>query len=188
MRKVFYLCALSGLILTLASCGNKKTEEKEKSVLEKIIEENPRYDVDMIRTKTDSTAMVQMATQFLDLLVQQKEAEALELLYEKTESNEVQPLSAARKAALLKTLKAFPVLSFKIDEFRLYSDFDNEVRYTYEFMQKPEGSNVPNTMKGALVPVRLNGTWYLTIPDTVIETEKNMMDNMKYNQTEEVQQ
>ena len=186
MRKVFYLCVLSGLLLSLASCKDKKAGQ-DKSVTEKIIEGNTRYDAGMIRTQADSTAMIQMATQYLDLLVQKKEAEAMELLYEKTDSAHVQPLSAERKAVLLNNLKKFPVLSFKIDEYRLYSETDNEVRYTYEFMQKPEGTNIPNTMKGALSPIRIDGHWYLTIPATVIETEKNNEENAKYNQTTEEQ-
>lgn len=186
MRKVFYLCILSGLVLTMVSCGNKKVEKQEKSLIERIIEENPRYDTEMLRTKNDSNAMIQMATQYLDLLVQKKAEEALGLLYEKAEdSAAVMPLSDARKAVLLKRLKTFPVLSYNIDEYRLYSDIDNEIRYTYEFMPKQEGSNVPNTMKGVLSPVRVGGNWYLTIPNEVTETERNNEENAKYNQTTE---
>jgi hypothetical protein len=188
MRKFLYLCILSGLILSLSSCKDKKTE-KETSVMEEIIKSNSRYDVKMTRTADDSTTIVKMATQYLDLLQQNKIDEALDMLYEINESSEMQSLSDTFRAVLKNNLKKFPVLSYSIDDFHLYTDNDVDVRYTYEFMTKPEGSpeNLPTTMRGVLSPVRINGNWYLTVSEFLKDPEMNNMENSKYSsiQTED---
>ena len=184
MRKFLYLCILSGLILSLSSCKDKKTE-KETSVMEEIIKSNSRYDVKMTRTADDSTTIVKMATQYLDLLQQNKIDEALDMLYEINESSEMQSLSDTFRAVLKNNLKKFPVLSYSIDDFHLYTDNDVDVRYTYEFMTKPEGApeNLPTTMRGVLSPVRINGNWYLTVSEFLKDPEMNNMENMKYSST-----
>lgn len=188
MRKFLYLCILSGLILSLSSCKDKKTE-KETSVMEEIIKRNSRYDVKMTRTADDSTTIVKMATQYLDLLQQNKIDEALDMLYEINESSEMQSLSDTFRAVLKNNLKKFPVLSYSIDDFHLYTDNDVDVRYTYEFMTKPEGApeNLPTTMRGVLSPVRINGNWYLTVSEFLKDPEMNNMENSKYSsiQTED---
>ena len=188
MRKFLYLCILSGLILSLSSCKDKKTE-KETSVMEEIIKSNSRYDVKMTRTADDSTTIVKMATQYLDLLQQNKIDEALDMLYEINESSEMQSLSDTFRAVLKNNLKKFPVLSYSIDDFHLYTDNDVDVRYTYEFMTKPEGApeNLPTTMRGVLSPVRINGNWYLTVSEFLKDPEMNNMENSKYSsiQTED---
>ena len=83
-------------------------------------------------------------------------------------------------------LKKFPVLSYSIDDYHLYSDNDVDVRYTYEFMTKPEGApeNLPTTMKGVLNPVRINGQWYLTISEFLKDPERDNIENSKYSSTE----
>jgi hypothetical protein len=176
------------LILSLSSCKDKKTE-KETSVMEEIIKRNSRYDVKMTRTADDSTTIVKMATQYLDLLQQNKIDEALDMLYEINESSEMQSLSDTFRAVLKNNLKKFPVLSYSIDDFHLYTDNDVDVRYTYEFMTKPEGApeNLPTTMRGVLSPVRINGNWYLTVSEFLKDPEMNNMENSKYSsiQTED---
>ena len=187
MRKIFYLCILSGLVWVIASCGNNKAQS-ETNTIEDIIKDNHRYDTTMVRTPDDSTAILKMATEYLELLKQNKIDEALDLLYE-VDGDIAKPLSASRKNVLRNNLKKYPVLSYTIDEFRLYSDMDTDVRFTYDFMVKPEGApeNLPTTMKGALNPFRVNGNWYLSISELMNDTEMNDMENENYstNITEE---
>lgn len=187
MRKIFYLCILSGLVWVIASCGNNKAQS-ETNTIEDIIKDNHRYDTTMVRTPDDSTAILKMAIEYLELLKQNKIDEALDLLYE-VDGDIAKPLSASRKNVLRNNLKKYPVLSYTIDEFRLYSDMDTDVRFTYDFMVKPEGApeNLPTTMKGALNPFRVNGNWYLSISELMNDTEMNDMENENYstNITEE---
>lgn len=188
MRKLFYLCILSGFVLTIASCGNKKAQT-ETSAVEDFIKENPRYDTTMVRSHDDSTTIVKLSTDYLDLLKQGNIDEALNLLYELSDSSNVKPLSDSRKNEIKNNLLRFPVLSYTIDEFRLYTDFDTDVRYTYVFMEKPANApeNLPNTMKGVLNPVRIGSNWYLTVSSMMTDTERNNSENSKYstNITEE---
>lgn len=184
MKKILYLFILSVAVLGITSCSSKKSEQQtqEKSEMEKMMESNHRYDANMSRSKEDSATILRLAVQYLDLLKENKIDEALGMLYEPGDSSEVKPLSAKTRKVLLNNYKKYPVLSYHIDEFRLYSDKDTDVRFTFDFMEKPEGApeNLPTTMKGAVSPFRVNGTWYLTVSRYLVDTEKNDMENSKY--------
>ena len=184
MRKILYLCILSGFVLVFSSCGSKD-KEKDKSVIDEVIQTNSRYDTKMVRTADDSTTIVKLAVQYLDLLKQNKIDKALDMLYELNESSEMEHLSDSYKTILKNNLKKFPVLSYSLDDYHIYSDTDTDIRYTYEFMTKPEGApeNLPTTMKGVLSPVRINGNWYLTVSEFLTDPEMNNMENMKYSST-----
>lgn len=147
----------------LSACQNKE-QKKQKSAVEELIESDYRYSSDMSRSAEDSTAVVQLATQYLDLLAKNDVESALGMLYE-LEGDSLTVLSDKRRTELINMYKSFPVLKYKIDDYSLFAETNTEVRFTYEFMEKQEGSNVPNTMKGSLCPIRHGNHWYLTVPD-----------------------
>lgn len=179
MKRFLYLSLITALVFSIAACTGKKTEA---GGVEDMMEANPHYSSSMTRTAEDTAAIMQLATQYLDLVKENKLDEAVNLLYE-ADSTSLQAIDADRKALVLQNLKRFPVLSYDIEDFRLYTDMSTELRYVYEFMPKPEGANIPNTMKGLLGFFRLDNKWYLTIPQEVIDPEINDMQNAKYNQT-----
>ena len=180
MKRFFYLCPILALVFFMMACSdNKKTET---SGIDDMIEENPYYSSSMSRTAEDTTAIIQLATQYLNLVKENKLDEAVNMLYE-VDSINVQPIDADRKDLVLKNLKRFPVLSYEIVDFRLYSDLNSELRYVYEFMPKPEGADIPNTMKGLIGFFRVDNKWYLTIPQEVVDPVINDRENAKYNQS-----
>lgn len=174
MKKLFYLCLVFALGFFSWSCNNKKSQTEEP------VEQDPYYSSSMNRTAADTAAIVELTTQYLDLLKENKIDEALNMLHE-VDSVGLEPLSTERKDMLARNLKRFPVLSYTIEEYRLYTDDNTEVRYVYEFMPKPEGAdNMPNTMKGLIGLLRVDGTWYLTVPEDKVDPEINDMKNAKY--------
>lgn len=182
MRRLLYLFVLSALTFSFIACGNKdKSNENENTLTDQILDSDSRYDKLMLRTKEDSTKIIELATQYLDLLQQNRIDEALSMLYEVDDSAKVTPLSDSFKTNLKKQLKSFPVLSYQIDYFKIFEALNTELRYTYEFVDKPEGSPLPNTMKGVLSPCRIDGKWYLTISPDLVDTERNNIENSKYN-------
>lgn len=173
MKKIIYLCLTVALGFSFSSCGNKQKQEET-------LQQDPYYSSSMSRTAADTAAIVQLATQYLDLLKEGKIDSAVNMLHE-VDSVELKSLSDERKNALKDNLKRFPVLNYTIEEYRLYSDEDTELRYVYEFMQKPEGAeNLPNTMKGLIGFFRLGETWYMTIPEDKVDPTINDMQNAKY--------
>ena len=147
----------------LSACLNKE-QKKQKSAVEELMESDSRYSSDMSRSAEDSSAVVQLATQYLDLLTKGDVESALGMVYE-LDGDNLTVLSDKRRSDLINMYRSFPVLKYKINDYSLFSETNTEVRFTYEFMDKQEGSNVPNTMKGSLCPIRHGNHWYLTIPD-----------------------
>ena len=155
MKKLLYI-SLFVLPFCLAACsGEKKPGQRI----------NPRFDTDMSRTSEDSTIILNMTVQYLDLLKEGHFDEALGMLYTfNREDSIIQPISEERCEALRQTFANFPVLEYVIDTILMYNEFDTEVRYKYEFFEKPEDSPVPNIVNGNVCPHRYNGVWYLTVP------------------------
>lgn len=167
-RKVFLIVSLC-VVAFLTSCkqGNK-VEEKEKSSLEQYMEDNCRFDTSMQRTSEDSTAVIALATEFLNLLSKNDAASALDMLYDR-DDEELIPLSAERRQQLQQVFRAFPVLSYKIDGFDFFSDDDSQVKYSYHFMESTD-ENLPTSTTGVLNLYRREGKWYLSIPRVKAES------------------
>ena len=143
------------------------------------MEMDPAYDPEMIRESGDTTAILKLAKQFLDMVKQNQIDEALNLLQE-VDSTGVKLMTAERRAKVKSNYQRFPVLSYDINEFKLFSEQNTDVRFTYEFMPKPEGKNMPNTMKGILTFRRYDGKWYMTISPDVVYTRINNTVNNSY--------
>lgn len=174
MKKFFYLCLIVAVGFSLASCGNKNPKNEEA------VEQDPYYSSSMERSAADTAAIVQLATQYLDLLKENKINEAVDMLHE-VDSVELKPLSNERKNIVINSLKKYPVLSYTIEEIKMFTDDNTELRYVYEFMPKPEGAdNLPNTMKGLIGFFRLGETWYMTVPEDKVDPTINDMKNAEY--------
>ncbi|MBO6034016.1 MAG: hypothetical protein J6T44_03415 [Prevotella sp.] len=174
MKKFFYLCIIVAVGFSLVSCGNKNPKNEEA------VEQDPYYSSSMERSAADTAAIVQLATQYLDLLKENKITEAVDMLHE-VDSVELKPLSNERKNTVINGLKKYPVLSYTIEEIKMFTDDNTELRYVYEFMPKPEGAdNLPNTMKGLIGFFRLGETWYMTVPEDKVDPTINDMKNAEY--------
>ena len=174
MKKLFYLCLIVAFGFSVSSCSNKAPKNEETE------EQDPYYSSSMSRTAADTTAIEPLAPQYLDLLKENKIDSAVNMLHE-VDSVELKPLNEERKNTLISNLKRFPVLNYTIEELKLFTDDNSELRYEYEFMPKPEGAeNLPNTMKGLIGFFRLDGTWYMTIPEDKVDPTINDMQNAKY--------
>ena len=155
MKKLLYVVPFFALIL-MACSGGKKEEFRFSP---------PRFDEYMSRTAQDSADVLNLTNRFLDLLKGGQYDEALNMLYTfNSEDSIIQPIADERRQELLSTFGTFPVLNYEIDTVLMYTEFDTEVRYIYEFFKKPEGSTMPNTMNGTVCPHRYEGQWYLTVP------------------------
>ena len=172
MRKIqFVLYSIS--LLILASCLGKKNQSEIPGTENNSYD--PRYATEMSRTSKDSTTIRNLTIQYLDLLKGGQYDEALKMLYAYNEEDcTVQPIDKGHCKMLMSSYESFPVLDFKIDTLLMYSETDTEVRYSYQFFEKPADSPLPNTISGSVCPHRVNGEWYLTIPFAKNENVPNV--------------
>ena len=157
MRHILKIAFGLLFIFLLAACSEKKNSAKDEVIIP-----DPRKDMTMVRSSKDTAEIMKLADDFLQSL-------------KNKEHNTAKQLTAERRIKLEKMFSAIPVEDYKIDQVFLYSDSDTEVRYSVEMFKKPQGSNQPNTIKGALFPCRVNGTWFLTISEEKVES--NFEDN-----------
>lgn len=165
MRKVTISLLVLSSFLFLFSCKEKK--EKVKVDRETLLSINPRIDNSMKRDHEDSTKVLELAKNYLDLLKQHSYSDAINLLVDVNEHKDsIFPLSSKRKEELMRINERFQFVSYNIDEIFFYSDMDTEVRYTITLYEKTsKDDNRPNTMQCALFPRRVNNKWYLTVKE-----------------------
>lgn len=100
------------------------------------------------------------------LLLQQKNIDgALSMLCEYDDSTgQVSPLSDATRARYQRLFTMFPVLSFQRSKYSFMLEGLNDVKYEVVFAEEehPEINGVPKT-SFMFNPVRVDGTWYLTV-------------------------
>lgn len=164
MKHIFSISFGLFFLLVLAACSGKKDRAKEEVIIP-----DSRKDMTMVRSSKDTAEIMKLADNFLSCLKSKDIDGALKQLY-MVEHNTAKPLNPERRNKLEKMLSAIPVEDYKIDQVFLYSDSDTEVRYTVEMFKRPQGSNQPNTIKGALFPCRVNGAWFLTISEEKVES------------------
>lgn len=162
MRNLLRLSLAVIILSAIVSCGGDKNKSKEVIL-------DPRKDMTMTRSAHDTAEILRLSQDFLESVKAHNIEAALSRVC-MVENNTAYPLTSERRARLEKTLSAFPVEDYVIDELLLYSDSDTEVRYTIEMFKNKPGENRPNTIKGSLNPCRINGTWYLTIASEKVET------------------
>ena len=170
MKKFVYFSIFT-FLLCLSSCSGEKKSEQRR---------NPRFNPEMSRTAQDSADVLNLTLRYLDLLKGNQYDEALSMLFTfNSEDSIVQPISEDRRQELLNSFSTFPVLKYEIDTVLMFNEFDTEVRYIYEFFEKPEGSTMPNTMNGTVCPHRFDGKWYLIVPMEKRE-RRNILHRTKY--------
>lgn len=154
------------LAVVIVSCGDSKKDNKQKP---EEVYVDPRIDESMPRTSADTATVLGLAKNYLDCLKKNDVEGALSQL-SVVKGADVSPLSEDRKQELRKTNKLFPILRYRIDEIRMYSDSDTEVRYTAEFFEKKITDKRPNTIQGSVHPRRVQGQWVLTLEKEKVET------------------
>ncbi len=150
MKRTFIPFLLLAAILgtVLGSCGKGKPESSAdfKSEL----------------TAEDTTQMLALSEQCMKALKAGKTDAALAMLYTYDDSTgTVSPISEDLRREFKNMFMLFPVKDFKLHYFSFNNQGVNDVKYDIAFMEKQEG--IPNTIGFMFNPVRVDGTWYLTV-------------------------
>lgn len=169
MKRFFSFLLLLSVIVVFTDCKGGKDKPAET------VEEysDPRMDSHMERTNNDSISILSLTKDYLTLLKEGKFEDALAMVYE-VDSTGIQPIKDRKRAELMDLYKNFPVVDFEIISMNLYSEDDVEVRYDVKLFElTPEQEGMPNTIKMAIAPRRVNGQWYITVPGKMMENNYN---------------
>lgn len=150
------------LLFVLLACLVAGCKKKEKSPVDNIYH-SARFDDNMQRTSADTAQILDKTNKYVEALKAKQFDQALAMLYNFDAKGNPTTLTAKDRQQLMRIYQAYPVYSYSIDYFNIYSETDCEVAYKIEFFEKPKDSNIPNTISCILRPHRINGQWYLSI-------------------------
>ena len=150
---ILLLCAI-----TLFSCTGKKkdaTQQREEAIAE----------FRSHLTEADTTAMLKICDDAMEMLKQKKYDVVLASLYEYNDSTkEVKPLSDTTAKKYKRRFEMFPVLSY----YRIYYSFQlegcNDVKYrvTFATAEAAQTKDDPTTAY-MFNPVKVDGSWKLCV-------------------------
>ena len=125
----------------------------------------------------DTTTVKQLTCDFLELLKQGQVEDAVSRLYV-LDGDQVKPLPEDQKPACRFSLGLYHVYDYHITEYTFFKETDSEV--TCEIViEDPAQKQNPGHMIRRFCPVRRNGTWYLTLPNTETDTHKSQIDSLR---------
>ena len=163
---IFLAVAFSCL---MASCSGKK--DKKDMTREEQIEEF-RSEL----TEADTTAMLKLADNAMELLKAKKIDQVVASLYEYNDSTqEVTPLSELMTKRCTRRFKMFPVLDYYREYYSFMLEGCNDVKYcvTFATAEQAGTKDAPTTMF-MFNPVKVDGEWKLCVktPQDEFDREK----------------
>lgn len=151
MKNLRYLSIFfSVLLITITSCS-KKGNESEKSMQELI-------------NVGDTTLVINMANDFMQLLKNNEIEQALDLLYTINAEDDVVKISNEQREQFKQMFEMFPVLTYKLETYYFKSWDDNMIKYETEFY-KTDKKVAPNKFTVVFNPIRKGDEWYLSLKD-----------------------
>lgn len=164
-KYLILIAAVFGLLLS--AC--KDTKKPERALV-------PGVDVAMEVSPYDTTAVLNLTNEYLELLKAGDIDGAMARLYWLGEDDQVHPLPAEEQEKCRFWLQAYKVYAYRITSFTFYKETDSKVEYEMT-IQDPATTEEPGKMKGLIRPVRRDGQWYITLANTETEVHKSELDN-----------
>ena len=167
MKKSFlYISLVSAIVLCLTACKGGKQSQPESEDLAEPME----------TTMMDTVTVTSLVDQYLESLHDKDLDNAISMLYYLREDGTIEPLSGEMAAKQRDALKPFLGKDFKIDNIIFYQETDSQVKFTCTLFEKEEGDPRPNKISFLIRPMRISGSWYLTMADTHTDTVESKID------------
>lgn len=160
-KKIFTVVAVAAFVLAYSSCTSCSTNNKKAVADEQNVEFRETI------TAADTTQMLKLADDCMELLKNRKFDEAIGMLHEYDDSTKmVQNLSSENEQHLRRRFEVFPVLKYERHYFSFMEQGLNDVRYKVWFAEEenPAQNGEPVTFM-MFNPVKVDGTWYLCVKD-----------------------
>jgi hypothetical protein len=168
MKKTNYIIiAVAAVCLATVSSCKKKQQTREECV------EEFRAQL----THNDTTEMLQLADNAMELLKGKKIDEVIGSLYEYNDSTEeIKPLSKEMTKRLQRVFKMFPVQSYEREYFSFMLEGCNDVKYKVVFATAEQtGTDEPATTMFMFNPVRIDGEWKLCVKTPSDEVDEELL-------------
>ncbi len=148
--KWFGTLLLVMMVAFMASCSgcSSNTDKKKKDTIPTFV-------------KADTTAVVRLTEDYLNLVKENRYDEAIEKLSEIT-NDSVAKLSKETEEMVRKQQKMFPILDYKLDTMEFINEHKVRMTYRIKFMES-EDPQFPTTTRLTFSPQRINAQWYLEL-------------------------
>jgi hypothetical protein len=174
MKKLHYILIAVAVVCLGTACSNKNKTREEK------VEE-----FRSMLTASDTTQMLQICDNAMELLKGKKIDQVLSSLYEYNDSTEeLTPLSDDLKQRLQRQFKMFPVLDYERKYYSFMLEGCNDVKYQITFATAEQvGSDKPATTMFMFNPVKVDGEWKLCVKtaDKEIDEGKQLEEHIDVN-------
>lgn len=164
MKKLNYLFIAVALLCLVTACSSKKKTREER------VEE-----FRSMLTISDTTQMLRLCDNAMELLKGKKIDEVIASLHEYNDSTEeLTPLSDATVKRLQRRFKMFPVLDYKREYFSFMLKGCNDVKYKVTFATADKaGTDVAPTTMFMFNPILIDGEWKLCVkaPEDEVDEE-----------------
>lgn len=165
MKKNSYILLLAAL-LSFAFCGCQGDKKKTVSEMEDEYFQKPQ----MSLSQSDTTEVMAQVERYMSLLQEENYDDALAMLYFLNKDS-IQMLPAYMVEQFKEVYPRYHGIKYEIDELIFLNEKDCEAKYTVTLFENKPGDPVrPNKMSFYLKPVRRDGKWYLTMADTMSDT------------------
>lgn len=153
-KRSFFSLILSFAIFAVIGIACSKTATKV----------NPQEEFLNTLTAADTTEILKLSNTFMETLQQGKVDEAISTLVLLDTANNVQDLPVSVKESLKNNFRLLPVRSFTVQGYEFQKNDSNYVSYSYVAIPATE-TEPEVTMGFKTKPVKVDGKWYLTLPD-----------------------
>lgn len=167
MKKIGFLFLTIAAVLVVSSCSNKKSQTREEQIEE----------FRGMLTASDTTQMLQLCDNAMELLKGKKIDEVIASLYEYNDSTqELTPLSDELKGRLQRQFNRFPVLNYERKYYSFMLEGCNDVKYEITFATAEQTGGAPATTMFMFNPVKVDDQWKLCVKtqDKAIDEDKQL--------------
>lgn len=173
MKKIGYLVLGVAALMLATSCSNKKSQTREEQVEE----------FRSMLTASDTTQMLQLCDNAMELLKGKKIDEVIASLYEYNDSTEeLKPISEELKKRMKNQFRMFPVLDYERKYYSFMLEGCNDVKYEITFATAEQTGGKPATTMFMFNPVKVDDEWKLCVKtqDKAIDEGKQLEMHTDY--------
>lgn len=154
-------------VLIASSCSKKKQNNLQE------LQEKYLPKAEMALTKQDSIEVLNLTEHYLQLIKENNLDDAIGMLYYLRGDSlmELPKELADGHRMMLKRIKG---IRYEINHLTFIDEKNSEVKYKVTLFDRKKGDTRPNEIAGYVKPVRRDGKWYLTIANTMTESNNEL--------------
>ena len=164
MKRIALFLTLIATFFLLFSCARKKQQVETPDISDRFI---------YTFTKEDTTEIMSQVNDFISRLEKKDVRGAVEMIHFLSTGDSIVPLTPVRQRRQAISLQNVMGVKYEFNRLVLRSYTDNEAKIDIILFDKPVGDTRPNLTTFHLRPVKFEGKWYLTVWDTITNTNQD---------------